>query len=249
MKKTSLFKKIKKGFSLVEISIVLALLGIIAFFSIDFLMDSATKMTVNNTAADIVQFFKKVRNQNKLYAISGMVDEHQVYYGIGFKRDENNKSFYYSFKKTPDDVLEVFHLPNNVYFSNLEIGEEKTLRFCANMDYSLPIAPFSQEGGLDYLCDENGDVVCSQLFEIAIKSKVGGYEKQIFINTSRTLNQCFPEVYIREEIVPSEICFTVEVCVNGKIYPSPCHFEYEEEIVEFCTGGFADLGGGSCVCE
>ncbi len=241
-------KFIKKAFTLVELSIVMVLLGIIAFFSIDFLIDTTSRMTVNNTSADIVQFFKKVQNQNKIYAIPGVSDEHQVYYGIGFKRDENNKSSYYSFRKTPENILEVFHLPNNIFFSSLEPGQSINLRFCANMDYTLPVAPFFSEGGLEYLCDESGGLICGELFEIFVQSRLGSYEKKVFVNTSQSMYSCKPEIYVQEKATMSENCIFVETCINGKLYPTPCHFEYEEEIVEYCFD-FIDNLDQTCVCN
>ncbi len=240
-------KKIKKCFTIIEMSIVIGILAIIGFFSMDFLIDTSSRLSVDSTSADIVQFFKKVQNQNKLYGIQGVTDEQQVYYGIGFKRDSDNKSSYYSFKKTPDNILEVFHLPNNVYFSSLDVGETLNIRFCANMDYKLPTAPDSL-GGLEFLCDANGSMICAELFEIFVKSRLGNYEKRVFINTSESLYSCKPEIYVKKDQDQAENCIFVETCINGTIYPNPCDYEYEEEIVEYCFD-FTDNGNSTCTCN
>lgn len=240
-----LFKKMKKGFTLFELTVVIVLLSIIAFFSVDFLIDSAGRASVANASNDIVQFFKKVQNQNQLYAIRGVTDDQQVYYGISFKRDNDGTSYYYSYKKTTNEILEVFYLPNNVFFSNLSPGQSIDLRFCADMDFTLPIPPYTSEGGLDYLCDESG-VVCSELYEITVKSQTGGYEKKVFINTSKTQYNCKPEIYIREKTTINDDCFLARACINNDIYNTPCDFE--GEIIDFCYI-LIDYGDGTCSCE
>ncbi len=242
-----MIKKFKPAFSLIEMSIVFILVSIIGFFSIDFLINGASRTAVANTSTDIVQFFKKVQNQNAIYAIPGISEESQTYYGIGFKRDADNQSSYYSFKKTISgiEILETFHLPNNVYFSNFDLDETLQLRFCADINYNLQIDPNSNTGGLDYLCDEDG-LVCSEIFEIEVKSKFNDYKKKVFINTSKTQYSCKPEAYVRDRVEQYENCIAAVGCINGVIYNNVCDFE--GEIADFCIS-FTDLGNNTCSCE
>jgi prepilin-type N-terminal cleavage/methylation domain-containing protein len=242
-----MLKKQKSAFTLIEMSIVIVLLGIIGFFSIDFLIDTASKTAVANTGKDIVQFFQKVQNYNIVYGIPGITEGNQTYYGIGFERDTDNQSFYYSFKKTSSSkqILETFYLPNNVYFSNFNLGENLELRFCADIDYNLQIDPNSNVGGMEYLCDDDG-LVCSELFEIDVKSKFNDYEKKVFVNTSKTQYSCKPKIYIKEEAETSDLCISAVGCINGIIYNNICDFE--GEVVDICYS-FTDLGNNTCECN
>lgn len=241
-----IFHKSTPSFTLIEMSIVFVLLSVIGFFSIDFLINSTSRTAVANTGTDIVQFFKKVQNQNVIYAIPGMTEASQTYYGIGFKRDASNQSTYYSYKKSISgtQILEKFYLPNNIYFSNLDLNETMELRFCADINYNLSIDPNSNTSGLDYLCDDDG-LVCSEVFEIDVKSKFNSYDQKVFINTSKTQYACKPEAYVREKIETYENCIMALGCINGVIYTNVC--EFEGEIADFCLG-YEDLGNNTCSC-
>jgi len=239
--------KPKFAFTIIEMSVVLVLLGIISFFSIDFLIKGASKTAVANTSTDVVQFFKKVQNQNKIYGIPSISEGGQTYYGVIFERDADNQSSYSSFKSVGGvtQTLEVFHLPNNIYFSNFDLGETLTLKFCATMDYDLPLDTDTTKKGLEYLCDDEG-TVCSEVFEIDVKSKFTDYQKKVFINTSQTQYSCVPEIYERNEVENDyKYCVAALGCINGVIYNNVC--EFEGEIADFCLG-YEDLGNNTCSC-
>ncbi len=240
----------KTAFTLIEVVISIALLVAISFFSIDFLLNNIAKTAVATVSTDIVQFFKKVKNQNKVFGIPGMSPENQTYYGIGFTRDVNNQSYYYSFKNSliGKETIETFQLPNNVYFSNLDLGETLELRFCADVNYKLAIDPNANAGGLEYLCDEDG-LICSEIFEIDVKSKFADTFKKVFINTSRTQYGCNPEAYVQKELENLKICPMVILCINNVVYSSGCDFE--GEVVESCSN-FTPVDaqtGEACLCE
>ncbi len=242
-----IFLKMRKTFTLIELSIVFGLVGIIGFFSIDFLLNAASRTAVANTSTDIVQFFKKVQNQNLVYGIPGMTSENQTYYGIGFKRDSNNASSYYSYRVSNGvtEILETFHLPNYLSFSNLDLNETLELRFCADIQYDLSIDPNANTGGLEYLCDDDG-LVCSDIYEIDVKTKFGDYYKKVFINTSKTQYECKPEAYVRDNIENIDTCVAAVGCINGVIYPNVC--EFEGEIVDYCFT-YTPLEGNACECN
>lgn len=242
--------KFKKGFTLIEVGVMIALLVIISFFSIDFLLNGAARTAVATVSTDIVQFFKKVQNQNKVFGVPGMSAENQTYYGIGFTRDNDNRSYYYSFKNsiTGKEILETFQLANNVYFSNLDLGETMELRFCADVNYKLAIDPNANTGGLEYLCDVDG-LICSEVFEIDVKSKFADAFKKVFINTSKTQYECKPEAYVQKEIESSENCIAAMGCINGFVYSNVCAFE--GEIADYCLSytPVNAQNGEACSCE
>jgi prepilin-type N-terminal cleavage/methylation domain-containing protein len=193
-----LFKKQKKAFTLVELLIVIGLLVIIAFFSLDFLLDTSSRYSVDNTADSILQFFKKVQNQNQLYGIQGFSTDDQTYYGIVFKRGSGNTSSYFSYKKINTDILETFSLSNFLYFSNIAENTTTNIHFCANMNFELPVDPFVSSDSLSYLCDNSGILICDTNYTITIKSRMNGYEKTVIINTDKDDYGCKPVIYIQE---------------------------------------------------
>ncbi len=197
MEKT-FFKKTKKAFTLVELSVVIGILVIISFFSLNFLLDTVNKYAVDNVSENILQFFKKVQNQNAVYGIPGFSVEDQTYYGLVFKRGTGNTSSYFSYKKVATDVLEEFPLSNYLYFSTLNENAELDIHFCANMNFNLPVDPFTADDSLIYLCDDNGVIVCDNNFSIIVKSRMNGYQKEIVINTDKDDYGCKPTVYIQE---------------------------------------------------
>jgi len=194
----SIFKKTKKAFTLVELSIVIGILVIIAFFSLDFLLDTTSRYSVDNSADNILQFFKKIQNQNQLYGIQGFSTDDQTYYGIVFKRGTGNTSSYYSYKKINTDILESFSLSNYLYFSSLAENTTTDVHFCANMNFELPVDPFVSSDSLSYLCDASGVLICDTNYTITIKSRMNGYQKTIIINTDKNDYGCMPTVYIQE---------------------------------------------------
>ncbi|HRZ29559.1 MAG TPA: hypothetical protein P5052_02190 [Candidatus Paceibacterota bacterium] len=242
--------KSKMAFTLVETAIVIVLLATISFFSIDFLLNGVAKTAVATVGSDIVQFFKKVQNQNKVFGVPGMSAENQTYYGIGFTRDSDNNSYYYSFRKSLSgtEVIETFHLPTYVYFSNLDLGETLELRFCADVNYKLAIDPSANTGGLEYLCDDDG-LVCNEVFEIDINSKFADFDKKVFINTSKTQYECKPEAYIQQNVENPELCLQVFSCINNIVYNNSCAFE--GEVTDYCSS-FTPVDaqtGEACSCE
>ncbi|MFA5230308.1 MAG: hypothetical protein WC422_02670 [Candidatus Paceibacterota bacterium] len=242
--------KSKMAFTLVEVAIVVALLVTVSFFSIDFLLNGAAKTAVATVSTDIVQFFKKVQNQNKTFGIPGMSAENQTYYGVGFTRDADNRSYYYSFRNSlaGKEIIETFQLANNVYFSNLDLGETIELRFCADVNYKLAIDPNANTGGLEYLCDDAG-LICSEVFEIDVKSKFADAFKKVFINTSKTQYECKPEAYVQKEIESLENCILAVGCINNIVYNNVCAFE--GEIADSCFS-FTPIdaqNGEACSCE
>jgi competence protein ComGC len=195
---SKIFSKKRKAFTLVELSIVIGLLVIISFFSLNFLIDTINKYSVDNVSDNILQFFKKVQNQNQLYGIPGFSVDDQTYYGIVFKRGSGNISSYSSYKKTDDAIIETFSLSNYIYFSSLTENTDLDIHFCANMNFVLPIEPFTADDSLMYLCDDSGNVICDTNYSIIVKSRMNGYQKQIIINTDEDDYGCKPVVYVQE---------------------------------------------------
>lgn len=164
----------------------------------DFLLDTTSRYAVDNTTDNILQFFKKVQNQNQIYGIQGFSIDDQTYYGLVFKRGTGNTSSYYSYKKINTDILESFSLSNYLYFSSLTENTTTNIHFCANMNFELPIDPFTSSDSLSYLCDNSGILICDTNYTITIKSRMNGYQKTIIINTDKDDYGCKPTVYIQE---------------------------------------------------
>lgn len=181
-----------KAFTLVETMLVIGLIVLISAISMDFFLSSASKFAVNNATNDIVEFFKNVQAKNVNYGVPAFADANKTYYGLQFVRSTTAGSYYFSYKKYATSTEENRPLSNYVYFSSLTPGQSLDLKFCADPNYIVPVAPFDAGNTLQFLCSPT--TTCDTKYTITVKAKFGSYEKSVVIDTSAN-TQCKPSIY------------------------------------------------------
>ena len=105
----------KQGFTLIELLLVIAILGIIAYFAIGYFGSYETKTSLDSIAAEISSYLQQARSKS-------MAQEKGEAWGVEFTRSGND-DFYQIYSTGGDTELKIY-LPSTIRFVDSTVGKK-----------------------------------------------------------------------------------------------------------------------------
>ena len=99
----------KQGFTLIELLLVIAILGIIAYFAVGYLGSYETKTSLDSSAEEISAYLQKARSKS-------IAQEKNESWGVKFDRDAKG-DFYQIYSSGGDSEAKVY-LPSGITFKD-----------------------------------------------------------------------------------------------------------------------------------
>lgn len=179
-------KELKKGFTLVELTITLFIIAFLAGLGFEMLLKPAMGVTLDGTVSDFIQFFQYVQARNETFATSTS----NVYY-LRFANTAVDSDYYASYIGTPEtNMIDRMVLLQNVMFTSPTSENNIDLHFC----YGSPDFYWDTTNPKPrLLCDASNEIICDTNYTITVKTSMFSLTRSLLISTSST-DECVPKL-------------------------------------------------------
>ena len=172
-------KELKKGFTLIELMVVLVLVVIISSMGFEFLLKPAMGINLDGAISDFIQYFQYVQGRNLVFSSSTSNS-----YLLDFVNSTTQTHYFISYVGSTTNTVDKIVLPQNTVFSSPSSGNIISLRFCPSL--------FDNNNG-KFLCNQAGTKLCDQSYTISVKSTIFNLMRTLYVSTSST-DYCVPKL-------------------------------------------------------
>jgi len=177
-------KEIKKGFTLIELTLTLMIIAILAGLGFEMLLKPALGLSLDGTVSDFIEFFQYVQVRNETFVTST-----STAYLLSFNNTATD--FYASYiGSVSTSTIDKFILLQNTFFSSPSSGDHIDLRFCyGNSDFVFNTSNPAPR----LLCNSSNEPICDTNYTVTVKSSMFNLTRSLVISTSST-DECVPKL-------------------------------------------------------